>query len=69
MLVADAQDVAEALGDQQRGRLPLALDQRVGDDGRGVDDHPVDLARREARGREHGVDAGEESFDEIVRAW
>ena len=29
---ADAQDVAEAVGDQQRGRKSLALDQRVGDD-------------------------------------
>ena len=50
MLVADAQDVAKALGDQQRGGRPLALDQRVGDDGGGVHDDAVDVARREPGG-------------------
>ena len=41
-LVADAQRVAEPLGDHQDGRLALALEQRVGRDG-GAEPHGADL--------------------------
>ncbi len=40
MLAADLERIAESLAGQQRGRRALALDQRVGDQGRAVDDLP-----------------------------
>src|SRR5688572_30296208 len=67
MLVTDAQDVAKSLRDEQRRRRPLALDQGIGDDCRGVHDHPIHLAWHQTRPLEHGMNAGEETFDEVVR--
>ena len=60
------EDIAEAFGHQQRRDRPLALDHRVGDDGRGMNDDSIYLARRNARGRKHGVHPGKKTFDKIV---
>ncbi len=67
MLVADAQHVAEAGGDEERGRQALALDQGIGDDGGGMHHHAVDLVRLEVGGFQHGMHTREEAFDEVVR--
>ncbi len=69
VLVADAQDVAKSLRHEQRGRRPLALDQGIGDDCRGVHDHAIDLPRPQPRALEHGMNAGEETFDQVAWAW
>jgi len=48
-LIAQREHVAEALGGEQRGLRPLALDQRVGGEGRAVDD------QRDVGGRQCGA--------------
>jgi hypothetical protein len=60
MLVADGEDVAEALGDEQSSAGSLALDDRIGDDGRRVHQHIGDGSGRDAGGLQHGVQRGEE---------
>ena len=66
MLVADMQDIAESFRDQQRRRPAFALDQRVGDDGGGVDHDAVDLARPDLGRLHHIGHAGEETLQQVV---
>ncbi len=66
MLVADREDVGEALGDDERGGRPLALDQGIGDQGGGVHDHPFDAFGTYAGLGQDQVDAAEEAFREVV---
>ena len=69
MLVADRQHIAKTLGDDERRRQSLALDQRIGDDRGGMHHDAIDRVRGDAGLPQHGVDAPEEAFQEIVSAW
>ena len=68
MLVADLEDVGEAPGRDERGRGRLALDERVRDQGRGVNDGCVDLLRVDARPPERRVHAAAESDEHVRRS-
>ena len=58
LLVALLDDVAKALGGDQRGARTLALDQRIGRQ-RGAMDEDPDIGGRQRRLTQHGVDAVE----------
>ena len=58
------EDVAEASVTSSAVGESLALDQRVGDHRGGVHDDAVDVAWREPRRLEHGIDAGEKALDQ-----
>jgi hypothetical protein len=66
VLVADREHVAEALGHDERRRQALPLDQRVGDDRGGMDHHAVDRIGCDAGLAQHGIDAPEEAFQQVV---
>lgn len=59
VLVADHEHIAEALGDDQRGRRSLALDQRIGDHRGGVHDDAVHVAGLDAGLRQNRMHAAE----------
>ena len=65
-LVADPQDVGEAAREHHRGARAFALDQRIGDDGRGVHDRAADVGRRQPRLGKHRMDAVEEAAQQVV---
>ena len=66
VLIADREHVTEALGDDERRRQALALDQRVGHDRRGMDHDAVDRVGCDAGLAEHGIDAPEEALQQVV---
>ncbi len=69
VLVADEQRVAEAGGGDEPRPAGLALDERVGDEGRGVHDRCGDLGRGDARLRQQLGDAGAHAVERCRRAW
>ena len=64
-LARDLQDVAEAVRRDQAGLRALALDQRIGEERRGVDD-TADVARRDAVAFEDAADAGDDAPRRVV---
>jgi hypothetical protein len=66
MLAADLQGIAEALAGEERGQGSLALDQRVGDQGRAMDDL-AEGAHRRVGGRQRLLQPGLDGTRRIVR--
>ena len=65
-LVADRENVAEALSREKRAARRLAFDDRIGDDCGGMNDNVVDHVGPAICPREHALDRGEEPLLEIA---